>query len=137
MKTGRRSGKPADPIRMKLAACLALVLAAAGCGGSAPAGLEVTASQRVHPVLIRNDHNPLMRLTVEARDPGLSARSFTFRLSGTDDPNDIESLELFFRAMGRIFRPGTASATPRAPPLNWSSEATGNFRRGRTSSGFP
>ena len=96
MKTGRRSGKPTDPIRMKLAACLALVLAAAGCGGSAPAGLEVTASQRVHPVLIRNEHNPLMRLTVEARDPGLSARAFTFRLSGTDDPNDIESLELFF-----------------------------------------
>ena len=68
MKTGRGSTRPADPVRMKLAACLALVLAAAGCGGPAPAGLEVTASQRVHPVLIRNDHNPLMR--ADGRSPG-------------------------------------------------------------------
>ena len=106
MKTERRSTRPADPVRMKLAACLALVLAAAGCGGPAPAGLEVTASQRVHPVLIRNDHNPLMRLTVEAKDPGLSARSFTFRLNGTDDPNDIESLELFYSGDGEDFQAG-------------------------------
>ena len=115
MKTGRRSGKPTDPIRMKLAACLALVLAAAGCGGSAPAGLEVTASQRVHPVLIRNEHNPLMRLTVEARDPGLSARAFTFRLSGTDDPNDIESLELFFSGDGEDFQAGDRFGDPAGP----------------------
>ena len=106
MKIGKGFGKPANPVRLELGACLALVLAAAGCGGPARAGWEVTASQRVHPVLIRNDHNPLMRLTVEAKDPGLSARSFTFRLSGTDDPNDIESLELFFSGDREDFQAG-------------------------------
>ena len=115
MKIGQGFGKPANPVRWELGACLAFVLAAAGCGGPAPAGLEVTSSQRVHPVLIRNEHNPLMRLTVEAKDPGLSARSFTFRLSGTDDPNDIESLELFYSGDGEDFQAGDRFGDRRRP----------------------
>jgi sialidase-1 len=96
MKTGGGFSKQADLILMGLAAPFLLVLPFTGCGPATPGGLEATASQRVHPVLIRNEHNPLANVTVEAGNPGISAESFTFTLSGTDDPNDIESLELFY-----------------------------------------
>ncbi len=117
MNYGRRFQKPANRRRMTPVACLALVLVltAAGCGGPAPAGLEVTASQRVHPVLIRNEHNSLVRLRVEAREPGLRVRSFTFRLSGTDDPKDIESLELFYSGNGEDLEAGDRFGDPAGP----------------------
>ena len=117
MNNGRRFQKPSDRRRMKPVACLAviLVLTAAGCGGPAPAELEVTASQRVHPVLIRNEHNSLMRLTVESRESGQRVRSFTFRLSGTDDPNDIESLELFYAGDGEDLQAGDRFGDPAGP----------------------
>ena len=75
MKTGRGFPELADLILMGLAAPFLLVLSLSGCGGAAPSGLEITASQRVHPVLIRNEHNPLMRLTVEAENPRSQRRS--------------------------------------------------------------
>ncbi len=115
MKTATDFAPSANPVRTRLGACLAVVLAAAGCGGPAPAGLEVTASQRVHPVLIRNEHNSLMRLTVEAKAPGQRVRSFAFRLSGTDDPNDIESLELFHSGDGEDLQAGNRFGDPAGP----------------------
>ena len=119
MNDVRRSEKSATRYRMTPVACmvlvLGLVLTAVGCGGPAPAELEVTASQRVHPVLIRNEHNSLMRLTVESGAPGQRVRSFTFRLSGTDDPNDIESLELFYAGDGENLQPGDRFGDPAGP----------------------
>ena len=114
MNCDRRFRKPANRCWMTPVACLVLVLVVAGCGGPVPAGWEVTASQRVHPVLIRNEHNSLMRLTVESRDPG-HVRSFTFRLSGTDDPGDIESLELFYSGEGEDPKAGERFGDPAGP----------------------
>ena len=67
-------------------------------GGEAARADEVqaTASQRVHPVLIRNDHNALVQVVVEVGQQDVHATSFTFSLRGTDDPTDIESLRLFY-----------------------------------------
>ena len=58
--------------------------------------IEATVSQRVHPVLIRNEHNALMQVVLEVEQPDVHATSFTFSLRGTDDPADIESLRLFY-----------------------------------------
>ena len=115
MKIARDFAESANPVRTGLGTCLAMVLTAAACGGPAPAELEVTSSQRVHPVLIRNEHNSLMRLAVEAREPGLSVRSFTFRLSGTDDPKNIESLELFYSGDGKDLQAGDRFGDPTGP----------------------
>ena len=96
MKTGRGFPKPTRLIAMGHAASILLLLTLVGCSGMFLGGLEITASQRVHPVLIRNEHNPLLRVSIETQGAGYTAESFHFTLTGTDDPNDIESLELFY-----------------------------------------
>ncbi len=58
--------------------------------------LMASVHQRVHPVLIRNDHNPLFHLVVHAQSPLVMVRSITISLVGTDDPDDIDSLQMFF-----------------------------------------
>ncbi len=58
--------------------------------------VTATVSQRVHPVLIRNDHNPLLRLTIDAPRADVIVDAVTISLAGTDDVHDIELLELFF-----------------------------------------
>jgi len=58
--------------------------------------VQATVSQRVHPVLIRHDHNALAQVVLEVGQDGIRATSFTFSLSGTDDLRDIESLQLFY-----------------------------------------
>ncbi|MCC6863152.1 MAG: exo-alpha-sialidase, partial [Bryobacterales bacterium] len=93
----------------------AAVLLAAGCG-RAPAGITATVTERVHPVLIRNDHNELLELLLDVRreDP-VSLRSVTCRLDGTSDPGDLESLEMFGTGGKREFAPGAAFGTPARP----------------------
>ena len=58
--------------------------------------VEATASQRVHPLLIRNDHNSLMHVVIEVGQEDVRATSLTFSLRGTDDLGDIENLRLFY-----------------------------------------
>jgi sialidase-1 len=59
-------------------------------------GPVATSSQPVHPLLIRNDHGPVTRVDL-SMPAGWDARatSFTFRLDGTDDLSDIDSVRLF------------------------------------------
>ena len=60
------------------------------------ADLTAVVTQQAHPVLVRNDHNALFRLTITADDPFVLLRALTVSLQGTDDPRDIDSLQLFF-----------------------------------------
>ena len=63
-----------------------------------PLTLQVTMSSStpVHPVLIRNEHGPLTRLIVEVKnDEGARVTAIDFKLDGTDDLGDLESLTLF------------------------------------------
>ena len=59
-------------------------------------GIAAVCVQRVHPVLIRNDHNSLAQVVVDVPQPGLQAKQFTFSLLGTDDLADIDSLRLYY-----------------------------------------
>ena len=38
-------------------------------GAEEPPGITATATSPIHPVLIRNEHGPLLRVIVEATDP--------------------------------------------------------------------
>jgi len=50
----------------------------------------------IHPVLIRNERDPVLRIAVEAPEQReISLKSFRFSLEGTTDLSDIASLQLF------------------------------------------
>ena len=61
-----------------------------------PGKVQATASQRVHPLLIGNDHNALLQVIIEVEQGEVHVNSFTFSLRGTDDASDIESMRLFY-----------------------------------------
>ena len=102
----KKLGKTTLPNKKVLSRRRFLITAAAGASVSGPSVLtsplraatkvEATASQRVHPVLIRNDHNALIHVVVEVRQPEVHVTSFTFSLRGTDELKDLETLRLFF-----------------------------------------
>src|SRR5437762_1956098 len=83
--------------------CLALVclacgaaLRAAPASGAEPPGLTAWSASPVHPVLIRNEQGPLVRVTVNAADPkDARVKALSFTLDGTDDLADLDALELF------------------------------------------
>ena len=49
----------------------------------------------VHPVLIRNDFNPVVRIRVRSLAKSTFVTSMTFSLADTDDLNDIDALHVF------------------------------------------
>ena len=63
---------------------------------SAATNVAASNSQRVHPVLIRNEHNALVHVVVEAGRADVRATAFTFSLHGDDELNDLENLRLFY-----------------------------------------
>ena len=81
---------------MKRLACL-LMLAALQSPNDANAddAVVVKSAQRVHPVLIRRDYNPLLQVHIEAKQKEVFLTSITLSLEGTDDVTDIESLQMF------------------------------------------
>ncbi len=62
---------------------------------TSPTGIKAVSSQRVHPVLIGNDHNGLVTVAIEVDKPGVRVTGFTFSFRGTDDLKDIASLALY------------------------------------------
>ena len=66
------------------------------CGQTALPGLTASTSQPMHPVLIRNEHGPLLRLVVEVEHKNdVRLAVVSFQLDGTDDLHDLDSLALF------------------------------------------
>ena len=57
------------------------------------AELEAVTRQLARPVLIRNEHNTLLRLTVRAEKPFVQLKSVTVSLEGA---SDLESLQFYF-----------------------------------------
>lgn len=107
-----RSGKWS----LLLVTCLALAsmpLANRVRGQDAGQGLTATVTRAVHPVLIRNEHGPLLRVVVEA-EQGIEARvsSLVISLDGSDDVGDLESLTLFATGDQEEFSPTTALGEP-------------------------
>lgn len=82
-----------------------------------PAQAVASMSQRVHPVLLRKEHNSLLRVAVEVREDTavVELRSVTIGLDGTDDLSDLAALELFYtgekqvlsteRSFGKLLEP--------------------------------
>lgn len=85
-------------------------------GAAGVKGLAATSSQPVHPVLIRNEHGPLVRVVVDLDGPqGARLRSCTFSLDGTDDLGDLASLELFSTGEKLEFSPPARLGERTAP----------------------
>ncbi len=57
--------------------------------------VSATQDKAVHPVLIRNDFNPLIRIRVRSLEKSTFVTAMTFSLAGTDDINDIDALHVF------------------------------------------
>jgi len=85
-------------------------------GQEAAKGLTAAVARPVHPVLIRNEHGPLLRVVVEV-EKGVEARvnSLVFKLDGTDDLGDLESLTLFTTGDKEGFSPATPVGEPAMP----------------------
>ena len=59
-------------------------------------GVVASVVRPAHPVLIRNQHSPMLRVMIDV-PTGQTARltSLEFAMNGTDDLNDIEAIQLF------------------------------------------
>lgn len=77
----------------------------------------------VHPVLIRNDSDPVLKIVVDIPEGATtSVTSFSFSLAGTDDLRDIAALQLFSTGdqdgfstespLGKSFRAEPAISAP-------------------------
>ncbi|WP_373651886.1 alpha/beta hydrolase fold domain-containing protein [Schlesneria sp. DSM 10557] len=62
----------------------------------------------VHPLLIRNDHSPVIRIAIEVDGTNeIELVSFSFDLTGTDDITDLVSLSLWSTGINEAFSPQT------------------------------
>lgn len=87
----------------------------AGAADSPP-GLTASITSPVHPVLIRNEHGPLLRVVVNAanaRDVRVNALSF--KLDRADDLGDLDSLTLFSTGDKEEFGATTQFGEPARP----------------------
>lgn len=83
---------------------------------AAPTGLSASSKRSIHPVLIRNEHNPVLRMIVEVPvAPDVRVSAFSFRLEGTDDLAYIEALSLFATGDQEAFQITRPIAEP-VPP---------------------
>jgi len=97
-----------------------LLLTGALPGGVGYAADVVTASvaRPVVPVLIRNEHGPLLRVRIEVPDqPAVRLRAVTVSLEGTDDLKDLEELTLYDTGEQEPFSPGHVFGHPSRPAM--------------------
>ncbi|MCA9098168.1 MAG: exo-alpha-sialidase, partial [Planctomycetaceae bacterium] len=89
--------------------------------------LSAVIRRPIHPVLIRNEQDPVLRIAVEVPDQReISLKSFRFSLEGTTDLSDITSLQLFSTGDQPEFSPKSEMGDP-VPPEN-SIEISCDFR---------
>ena len=92
--------------------------------GSQPSGLAqergqgvvANVARPVHPILIRNQHGPLLSVTIDVAQ-GQSARlaSMELSLDGSDDLSDIDTLQLFETGHQEAFSPAAPIGQAVAP----------------------
>ncbi len=86
------------------------------CGADAVQGLSASTASPVHPLLIRNEQGPLLRVVVEAADPkDVRVNTVTFKLEGTDDLGDLDSFILYSTGEKTDFAPATLFGEPVKP----------------------
>ena len=86
------------------------------CLSFADAAETAVVSQSIHPVLIRNAHSPLLQVVIDSIEPrDVRVKSLVFRLDGTDDLGDLESLALFSTGNSLEFASSTLFGEPVGP----------------------
>jgi sialidase-1 len=99
-----------------LVIALLLSIAAPIAAAESADGVAATVKRPVHPVLIRNEHGPLMRVVIEvAENREVAFRGLTVSLAGTDDRGDLDSLALFFTQDKEPFSPANPVDEPQFP----------------------
>jgi len=120
-------------MHVRLAACLVVLGSGVSFGGEPAKGLTVTWSQRVVPLLIRNDQDPLLRVTVDVaeKNPGLRLAGVFFELSGADDLGDIDSLSVFATGAEESFGTSIRLGNPARPAREVQFGTTYELRPGK------
>ncbi|MCX7394395.1 MAG: exo-alpha-sialidase [Planctomycetales bacterium] len=91
------------------------------------AAISVSSASPIHPVLIRNSQGGLIRVVLTVTNPTeVVVKTMAFRLLGTDDLADLESLSVFWTGDKEVFSTENPFGTP-VPPT-----ATVTFRDQRT-----
>ena len=109
-----------------------LTCASTACGQETAEGATATVTRPVHPILIRNEHGPLLRVVVDL-DTEAEARisSLTFNLDGSDDMGDVESLTLFDTGDKETFSPTDRIGEPATPAAEVTFQIDRSLRAGR------
>src|SRR5262245_30920646 len=96
-----------------LVACLCVGIPFARAAGE---GLSVTMSRRVHPVLIRNEHNVLLQVVVDVQgEKEARLQAMHFALDWSDAVDDLASLALFATGAKQEFAPTSPFGKPMDP----------------------
>jgi len=75
--------------------------------------LTVSVTRPVHPILIRNEHGPLLRVAIEvSKGQTAKLRSLVFTLDGTSNLNDLDAISLFSTGTQDAFLPATLVGAP-------------------------
>ena len=84
-----------------------------------PAAVQVTVSSPTLPILIRNEHGPLVRIVLDVADAtDVEVKAVAFQLDGTDDLGDLESLSLFWTGDKETFSPENQFGNGTEPASN-------------------
>ena len=93
--------------------------APASAAGPEPVGLVAQVTRPVHPILVGNEHGPLLRVAIEA-GPGrqVHVSALRFSLAGTDALADIDSLRVFSTGTSQTFSPRSPIGDPVPPTMD-------------------
>ena len=95
-------------------------------------GVTVSVTRPVHPLLIRNEHGPLLRVVVAVADNRQTTlHSLTVSLAGTDDLNNLDSLTLFSTGEQDAFSATSRLGMPRRPAATITFRADQPLRSGK------
>lgn len=87
------SSRPRGPFS---AVCAMFAIVSAVVWADVTVAIEANSSSPRVPLLIRNEHGPLVRVIVDVGDmANVGLRAMTFSLEGTDDVGDIEALSVY------------------------------------------
>jgi sialidase-1 len=96
------------------------------------AELKVTCLSPVHPILIRNEHGPIVKVVVDIPEGSQGeVDTFEFSLEGTDELSDLQSLSLYSTGSEDRFSSETPFGDTQKPMLKTSFQGKATLRSGR------
>ena len=117
--------------RLCIAVSLVLFLTLSALPTTSAADLQATQRQRVHPVLIRKDHNALLGLEIESNQKSVFLESVTVSLEGTDDLGDVDRLEIVSTGQDGEFSASTRFGDALAPAKELTFRGHLRLRKGK------